>query len=463
MATANACFACGKSGKLLRCGRCHNAWFCNRECQIVARKELGHRGANCRPTDGVQSPPSQPSTTTMGVPALLQSYAKLHVEGRKAHMTHTRIGLKTAVEKFREAATVTDLFGSLDGAALLRAQAYKFLSSCLAQLGDKAAAFAACTSLQAARASGSKTALVAALSVCGEAAMFAPGEMVSAETESREQERLSGPSPSFGSLNLSQEGRISLPTTPAALSRLGLAYNEAAVALCDTATAAAGGRGSPAANDTESVPDVSTEAQARGPLGFCLHMRGEERQRSLELLRQAVGLRRQELRTAAPGRDAISALSAQRVLADELCTLGMVGVNHLSKDVVEAEACLREALALGENLDDVQQQVKTLRCLINLFGEAGAAAGPTEAEALRSRLNQLLVQMGREPETSCSIRLEPLAPPADGAAEAAAGSDGSGPSDSCVRVLHCNHQFHKSCLSTWWRTTGNGACPLCKK
>jgi len=91
--------------------------------------------------------------------------------------------------------------------------------------------------------------------------------------------------------------------------------------------------------------------------------------------------------------------------------------------------------------------------------------GPAEAEALRSRLTQLLVQMGREPEMSCSICLEPFAAPADGAAEDAAGSGGSAPSDSrsCVHVLECNHQFHRGCLLTWRRTIKNFACPLCKK
>jgi len=47
-----ACHACSKSGcKLLLCGRCRNAWFCSRECQVIARKELGHKGTNCRRTD----------------------------------------------------------------------------------------------------------------------------------------------------------------------------------------------------------------------------------------------------------------------------------------------------------------------------------------------------------------------------------------------------------------------------
>jgi len=56
---ASSCRACGKNdAKLLRCGRCLGVWFCNRECQDVARKELGHRGANCRHADDAQRPPS---------------------------------------------------------------------------------------------------------------------------------------------------------------------------------------------------------------------------------------------------------------------------------------------------------------------------------------------------------------------------------------------------------------------
>jgi len=47
--TADSCHTCGKSGgKLLACGRCRSAWFCNRECQVVAIKEQGHTGPNCR-------------------------------------------------------------------------------------------------------------------------------------------------------------------------------------------------------------------------------------------------------------------------------------------------------------------------------------------------------------------------------------------------------------------------------
>jgi len=155
------------------------------------------------------------------------------------------------------------------------------------------------------------------------------------------------------------------------------------------------------------------------------------------------------------------------MLADELSTLGFVLKGNGSDGMAEAEACLREALALSEGLGDVFLTVKILTYLINLCGEAHAAMGPAEAEAFRSRLNLLLAQMGRSPETSCSICLEPLAPPADGAADDAASGDDSrntsGTPDSCVRVADCFHQFHHGCLFAWLRTTSKYVCPLCKK
>jgi hypothetical protein len=218
-----------------------------------------------------------------------------------------------------------------------------------------------------------------------------------------------------------------------------------------------------AADDERLVPDLPTEAQARSSLALTLHRLGEEPQRSLELIRQAVALWRLMVRPLAPGQDTLNA----RGLANQLSTLGGVLTAHGSDGMAEAEACLREALALGEGLGDVRLAVKTLTYLINLCGEAHATVGPAEAEVFRSRLNQLLVQMGRSPETSCSICLEPLAPPADGAAEDAAGGGGIGgvgdPPGSCVRMLACHHQFHYGCLSTWGRTGARShACPLCK-
>ena len=177
----------------------------------------------------------------------------------------------------------------------------------------------------------------------------------------------------------------------------------------------------------------------------------------MELLRQAVALRRQVVRTAGPGADI---LSAQRGLVDQLNSLGFLVKAGGSKEMAEAEACLREALAL-----DVFLSMKTLSYLINLGGEAHAAVGRNEAEAFRLRLNQNLVQMGRSPETSCLICLEPLAPPADGAVgDAAEGGDSGsagGPSDSRVRVLSCNHQFHYGCIVSWSRT--GSACPICRE
>jgi len=415
-------------------------WFCNRECQVVVRKELGHRGANCRAVHEAQAAPSQHSTP-MNAAELSRSYNDLMEEAHQAHMDNTRIGNLAATEKFKEAAAVADLIGGAEGAGR-RADADQHRSTCLIRLGDiPAAARAACASLRAARASGI-TMLIATLSSCGEVARRAPGEMVNAEREIREHERRCG-SPSYGGLDLSQEGRVNLPTTPAALCRLSLAYHEAAVAICNSALAAAGGRGSPADNDDRRIPSLQVEARARVFLGDCLDDMGEERQRSLELLRQAVALRRQVVRTAAPGHDT---LEAQRWLADDLTTVAGVFKAHGSDGIAGAEACLREALALSEGLGNALQTGNTLAHLINLCGEVHAAVGTAEAEALRSRLNQLLVQMGRSPETSCLICLEPLASLADGTAEDAAGGSGggaAGSSDSCVRVLSCDHQFHR--------------------
>ena len=276
---ATSCHACGKSGgKLLLCGRCRNVWFCNRECQVVARQELGHRGANCRPAKESSRPTISASTEVMPVDRarLDRRYAVLVSLADRANMANTRIGLLAAVDKYREAASVADLIGGEDG-ALRCADAGKSLSRSLVRLGDLAAAArAACSSLRAARASGSRTMLVSSLSMCGEVAGEAPSKMISAERESREQKKLSGSPSSFGGLDLSKEGRISLPTTPAALSRLDLAYFEAAVAICD----AAGGRGSLATNDDRRVPlvGVKAEAEARGGHGRCLYRLGEKRQ-----------------------------------------------------------------------------------------------------------------------------------------------------------------------------------------
>jgi len=228
--------------------------------------------------------------------------------------------------------------------------------------------------------------------MCGDVARGAAGDMVNAELESREQERRSDSS-SYSGLDLSQEGRVSLPTTPATLARLCLAYHEAAVAICNEALAAAGGRGSPAAADDWRVPNLRAEARARGNLGDCLNDMGEEQQRSLELLRQAVALRRQALQTA-PGH---YTRDAKRLLVEQLSTFGAVLKAHGSDGMTEAEACLSEALALGEGLGEVGLSIYTLSFLVNLGGEAHAAVGPAEAEAFRSRLHQLLVQMGRSP------------------------------------------------------------------
>jgi len=388
---------------------------------------------------------------------LERSYQDLIEEACKAQETNTRIGFLAVVEKLKEAVAVADLIGGAGG-AYFRSDADQLRSNTLFRLGDLTmAARAACSSLGAARAAGSRTVLVRALIMCATVARDAPGEMASAERESRERERpIVSPSygglvsPSYGGLDLSQEGRVSLPTTLAALSRLALAYNEAAVAICDAAVAAAGGRDTPAAADSRRVPLMRTEAIARASLSSTLRSLHEQRQRSLELTRQAVALLQQAVRMAAPGK---ATSNAERGLANELSNMADVLREHGADGMVEAEACLREALALGEGTGNVCLTLKTLQRLINLCGAVHGTVGPAEAEAFRSRLNQCLVQMGRSPETSCSICLEPLAPPADGAVEDALP----------VAVLRCDHQFHRSCIIRWLHSTQSAAaCPLCK-
>ena len=296
--------------------------------------------------------------------------------------------------------------------------------------------------------------------------------------ESREHERLSG-SASYGSPDLSQEGRITLPTTPAALSRLALTYLEAAVATCDTALAAAGGRDSPADDDERWVPSLFLEAQVRGQLGIGLNGLGE-RQRGVGLLWQAVVLLRRAVRKMAPGSDA---RGPKYALAAFLCSLGRElnrsqvnprtrpGVGGSgnapgSDGMAEAGAYLREALELCEDTDSVALKQTVLRNLANMSGRPDQPVGPAEAAALRSRLNALYAQAGRHHDTSCTICLEPLEMSGGGAEDGAAddsGRDADGYTNSAVHVLHCAHQFHRGCLSTWWRTRSDEKCPLCKK
>ena len=457
---ACSCHACANSGgRLLRCGRCWGVWFCNRECQVAAARQ-GHSGVNCRPADGLQRPqplaharspfaaPSQPSTA-MDSEQLKQRSRDLLDEAYQAQQANTRIGYLTAVEKVRESASVADLVGGAKGATC-RAATDLLQSSCLLRLGNTAAAArAACSSLRAARSSGNRSSLISALSICSNVAMQAPDEMVKAERESREQERLGG-SPSYGGLDLSQEGWVSLPTTPAALSRLGLAYNEAAVATCDAALTAAGGGDSPAADDERRVPSLVLEAHIRGFLGTSLHDL-DERQCGSELLWQAVALLRPGVRKAAPGFDL---RGAKQGLVAFLYKLGSVW-DAGSDGAAEAEACLREALALCEEIDLAGLKQNVLLTLCNMSGRPDLPVGPAEAAALRSRLNALYAQAGRSTDTSCTICLEPLEMPGGDAENGAAddsGRDADGYINSAVRVLGCGHQFHRGCLSTWWRT-----------
>ena len=84
-----------------------------------------------------------------------------------------------------------------------------------------------------------------------------------------------------------------------------------------------------------------------------------------------------------------------------------------------------------------------------------------EAEALRSRLNHLSVQTGRDPDASCVICQDLLVK--DAAGDGGMGEAESNTGLSAVRVLHCGHQFHVGCLSSWFRTALSQACPTCRK
>jgi len=488
---ANVCHACGKSdSKLLRCGRCRGVWFCNSECQVAAARQ-GHSGTNCRPAGGAPRRPSsasalspcaaplQPATPTDSealevqrralfdsllpclppVWGLCRRYRDLLDEAYRTRMTKTRVGYLAAVEKYREASTVADLIGGTEG-ALRRADADQSFGACLMYGGNMAAAArAVCSSLRAARASGRIPYLVKTLCTCGDVARRAPEEMVKAERESRKQERLSGPPLSYSGLDISQAGRVRLPTTPAGLSRLSLAYNEAAVATCDAALAAVGGRDSPAAADERHVPSLQLEADARGSVGHSLHKLGEL-ERSFELLRQAVALMRRAVRTITHADDP---LSTKQSLAGCLCNLGIA--QNACSNGAGGEACLREALELGEEIDDVGVKHHALRHLANMSGRPDLPVGPTEAAAFRSRLNALYARAGRNPDTSFTICLESVEQPGGGSEKFDIGDGGrgfDGYTKSAVFVLECGHPFHRGCLSTWWLTQSVGACPLCK-
>jgi len=381
------------------------------------------------------------------VATLVQSIDDLLGEADQAHRANSMRSHLAAVAKLQEAAAVADLIGCAEG-GFFRVEAGALLTNSLFFLCDMAAAArAACSTLRAARASGSPSALVKALCACGTMAKHAPGEMAGAERESREQERIGG-SPHHGIQDLSQEGRISLPTTPAALSRLGIAYHEAAVATCDAAIAAV--RGGSAAADELYTPSLRMQAEARGGLGASLIVLAGEQKRGFELLRKAVSELRQVVQTAAPGFEAVE---AKRALATKLSNMGSM-LHSYGSDGMAAVACLHEALELSEATADAQTTQAVLSNLVNVSGERGQTV---EAEALRSRLNQLYAQTGRNPETSCTICLEDLAPLAQPGDE-----EVDRTSDSSVRVLRCAHQFHHGCLETWWRTRSDMACPLCK-
>jgi len=139
-----ACLVCYKKDcELLRCGRCKSVWFCGRECQLVAFKKQGHKGANCRPAEAVQAREPMDVRRTM----LCVRFDGLVTEADKAHMANTRLGYLAAVEKYKEASSVADLIGGAEGACK-QFRVEQLLSYNYSSLGDKAAAArAACASL----------------------------------------------------------------------------------------------------------------------------------------------------------------------------------------------------------------------------------------------------------------------------------------------------------------------------
>ena len=160
-------------------------------------------------------------------------------------------------------------------------------------------------------------------------------------------------------------------------------------------------------------------------------------------------------------------MHAKRLLVHWLSNLGIILVVHQGADgTAEAATCFREALELSEETDDVALKRMALIHLANMSGRPDQPVGLAEAAAFRSRLNALYAQTGRNHDTSCTICLEPLEQPDGGAEDGAAddsGLDTDGHTNSAVLVLPCVHQFHRGCLSTWWRTQSEINCPLCKK
>jgi len=121
-----------------------------------------------------------------------------------------------------------------------------------------------------------------------------------------------------------------------------------------------------------------------------------------------------------------------------------------SDEMAEAEACLREALELCEETDDVFAKQTALRFLSNMSGRPDLPVGRAEAATLRLRLNALYAQAGRNQATSCTICLETLEH-TDGGAEKDAADDGGrgadGFTNSAVFVMQCAHQFQPGAAS----------------
>lgn len=469
---AKACLACKRTRvKLLRCSRCQEVYFCNRECQRIAAKQ-GHRGDGCRPAATspmtasrveAKSRPiavAEPPAVPLDPEAAFDLYHRLLTEGSELNSQDSRSSYIASAAKLQHAAAVANVIGGSYGAGL-RSAAERVQAHSMVRAGDTAgAARVACASVASARAGANRTLLVEALVSCAIVARSSPDDMVRAEEEMARCEQAHGPAegsaladvpaahlPSTHTApDLSNEGRVEMPTG-VERAWLCLHYSRAAVGICDTAVAATAAGGSPV--DDAHIPSLDSQASARSNLARFLVESGLDPARGVALLREAAALRRRLL-AERPNR-----LHARRVLAIALSNLGAALARVGSEaEMEEADACMREALQLSDATHDVGVQKGVLTNLINRSGETPEGA---DGEKLRSRLNQIYRNTGRDPDTHCAVCLEPLKPIGD---DGVASSSADRPTDSHVNVLGCGHQFHQSCIMMWRERSHE--CPVCK-
>jgi hypothetical protein len=401
---------------------------------------------------------AEPPAVPLDPDSAFEAYHSLVAEGGRLIAQDSRSSYLASADKFRQAAAVTPAIRGSYGAGL-RSAAERVQAHSMVRAGDTAgAARVACASVASARAGANRTLLVEALISCAIVARSSSDDMVRAEEEMArcEQARVPAdgpaldthPPPARPPLDLSSEGRVRMPTTGLERALLGLAYSQAAVDICDAAIAAAAAPGGPPVNDSH-VPSLDAQASARSNLARCLVESGIDPARGVALLREAAALRRRLL------AERPDASHARRVLAIALSNLGAALAQvGLETERGEADACMREALQLGDSTHDVGVQKGVLTNLINRSGERPEGA---DGETLRSRLNQIYLKAGRDPDTHCAVCLELLQPTID-AAGASAPADRL--ADARVMVLGCGHQFHQFCIQKWRERSHE--CPVCK-